>query len=158
MNVALLWRWVVRQLEGAARAAGRFLGPFPPAGPDAKFTPDFRVHASYGRFVFSMHALGPRQEPLFRAGVHTAINGSDSRQKARPPRHRAEMALIANAQRHGDLHRYESTRPWINRVHPSSITNSSSLKGSEIVVGEIIDMPSASNTVATIRSTTTKTM
>ena len=54
--------------------------------------------------------------------------------------------------------RYDSTSPWISRVQPSSITNSSSLNGSEIVVGEIIDMPSASRMVATIRSTTTNTM
>jgi hypothetical protein len=56
------------------------------------------------------------------------------------------------------IQRYDSTRPWMSRAQPSSITNSSSLNGSEIVVGEIIDMPSASRIVATIRSTTTKTM
>lgn len=54
-------------------------------------------------------------------------------------------------------YRYDNTSPLIKRVHPSSITNSSSLKGKEMVVGAIIDMPSASSTVATMRSTTTKT-
>jgi hypothetical protein len=84
MKVAFLWRLAVRQLDGAGRAIGRFLGPFPPADPDAKFTPDFRVHASYGRFVFSMHALAPRQEPLSQVDVHDAIEGPDSGQAKWP--------------------------------------------------------------------------
>ena len=147
MRVALLWRSALRQLQGALRATRRFFGPFPVAEPDARFTPGFRVHASYGRFVFSMHALAPRQEPLCQVGVHAAAGASAF------DRRRADDAAPT-----GEPHRYESTSPWINRVHPSSITNSSSLNGSEIVVGEIIDMPSASSTVATIRSTTTNTM
>ena len=104
MKVAFLWRLAVRQLHGAGRAIGRFLGPFPPAGPDARFTPDFRVHASYGRFVFSMHALAPRQEPLCQSDVHDALNGSGSAQANWPARHPAEMALIAGASRRTRRH------------------------------------------------------
>lgn len=102
MKVAFLWRLAVRQLDGAGRAIGRFLGPFPPAGPEAEYTPDFRVHASYGRLVFSMHALAPRQEPFCQADVHDAIEGSDPGQAKWPARHPAEMALIAPSDpRHG---------------------------------------------------------
>ena len=78
MKVALLWRSAVRQLAGAGRAIGRFAGPFPPAEPGARFTPDFRVHASYGRFVFSMHALAPREAPLCQTDVHDAIRGAQA--------------------------------------------------------------------------------
>ena len=104
MKVAFLWRWAVRQLHGAGRAIGRFLGPFPPAGPDAEYSPDFRVHASYGRLVFGMHALAPRQEPLCPADVHDAIKGSDGVPAKWPARHPAEMALIANASRRTRRH------------------------------------------------------
>ena len=74
MKFDLLWRSAIRHLVGAGRATGRFLGPFPPVEPGARFTPGFRVHASYGRFVFGMHALAPRPEPLSQADVHDAIS------------------------------------------------------------------------------------
>ena len=86
MKVALLWQSAVRRLCGAGRATGRFLGPFPPVEPGAKFTPGFRVHASYGRFVFGLHALAPRQEPLCQADVHDAAKGSDFNLSDRPSR------------------------------------------------------------------------
>jgi len=63
MKVALLWLSAERQLRGAGRALCRFFGPFPPVQPGARFTPGFRVHASYGRFVFNLRALAPRQRP-----------------------------------------------------------------------------------------------
>ena len=75
MKVALLWRSAVWQLAGTGHAIGRFAGPFPAAEPGARFTPDFRVHASYGRFVFSMHALAPREAPHCQTDVHDAIQG-----------------------------------------------------------------------------------
>ena len=74
MNVALRWLSAVRQLRDAGRATGRFLGPFPPVEPGSRFTPEFRVHASYGRFVFSLHALAPRPEPLSHVDVHDALS------------------------------------------------------------------------------------
>lgn len=76
MKAALLWRSAVRQLAGAGRAIGRFAAPFPPAGPGARFTPGFRVHASYGRFVFSMHALASREAPNCQMDVHDAIRAA----------------------------------------------------------------------------------
>ena len=89
MKVSFHGGSTARSLVRAGRAIGRFFGPFPPAEPGARFSPDFRVHASYGRFVFSMHALAPRQEPLSQADVHDAIQGSQVKQ----------MALIAKTNR-----------------------------------------------------------
>ena len=99
MKVALSWQSAVRQLRGAGRAIARFFGPFAPVEPGARFTPGFRVHASYARFVFSLHALAPRQEPLCQADVHDAIKGSDVHRTDWPARHPGEMASIANASR-----------------------------------------------------------
>ncbi len=99
MNVSLLWRLAEQRLVHAGRAIGRFFGPFPPVEPGARFSPNFRVHASYGRFVFSMHVLAPRQDPLSQADVHDAIPGSQVRQMAWPARNPGEMALIAKEKR-----------------------------------------------------------
>ncbi len=54
--------------------------------------------------------------------------------------------------------RYDITSPCTSSDQPSSATNSSSLNGTEIVVGEIICMPSASRMFATSRSTTMNTI
>ena len=102
MKVSLIWRSATSRLVVAGRAIGRFFGPFPPIEPGATFTPEFRVHASYGRFVFSMHALAPRADPLCHADVHDAIQGSQVKQTDWPARHPGEMALIATAQRRPD--------------------------------------------------------
>jgi hypothetical protein len=111
MKVALLWRSAVRPLVGAGRAIGRFFAPFPPPEPGARFTPDFRVHASYGRFVFGLHAFAPRQEPFCQTDVHDAIKGAALDPVDWPPRHPGEMALIANAARRPR----RSHRPSIDR-------------------------------------------
>jgi hypothetical protein len=65
----------------------------------ATFTPELRLNESYGRFVFSMHALAPRAAPLCQADVHDAIQGSQVEQTPWPARHPGEMALIAKANR-----------------------------------------------------------
>src|SRR5471032_1000795 len=99
MKVSLLWGATARSLVRVGRAIGRFFGPFPPIEPDAAFTPEFRLNASYGRFVFSMHALAPRAAPLCQADVHDAIQASQVEQMSWPARHPGEMALIAKADR-----------------------------------------------------------
>ena len=70
---AIAWRSVPQRLARIGRAIGRFLGPFPPVEPGARFTPEFRLNASYGRFVFSLHALAPRAESLRQVDVHEAF-------------------------------------------------------------------------------------
>ncbi len=99
MKVALLWLSAVRKLEGAGRAIGRFFGPFPPTEPGAHFTPVFRVHPSYGRFVFSMHALAPRADSLRQVDVHDAFTQAHAEVSDWPARHPGEMALIAGTPR-----------------------------------------------------------
>ena len=46
----------------------------------------------------------------------------------------------------------------ISKVQPSTRTNSMSLKGIEMIMGESIIMPMDINTLATIKSMTTKGM
>jgi hypothetical protein len=99
MKVKLLWHSTARRLVVAGRAIGRFFGPFPPVEPGARFTPNFRVHASYGRFVFSMHALAPRLDPACQVDVHDAYTGAQAAQVDWPARHPGEMALLAKAPR-----------------------------------------------------------
>ncbi len=94
MKLALPWHSAIRKLKGAGLAIGRFLGPFPPAGPGASFMPAFRVHASYGRFVFSVHALAPREESLRRVDVHDAFTRSRPEQADDPARSSAERVVI----------------------------------------------------------------
>jgi len=99
MKVKLLWHSMARRLVVAGRAIGRFFSPFPPIEPGARFTPNFRVHASYGRFVFNMHALAPRLDPACQVEVHDAYTGAKMAQADWPARHPGEMALIAKALR-----------------------------------------------------------
>ena len=47
---------------------------------------------------------------------------------------------------------YPLIRPWMSSVHPLTITNSSSLNGSDIVTGETIIMPIASRMLETMMS------
>jgi hypothetical protein len=84
MKVKLPWRSMARRLVVTRRAIGRVFGPFPPIEPGARFTPNFRVNASYGRFVFSMHALAPRLDPACQVEVHDAYTGAQPVERTSP--------------------------------------------------------------------------
>jgi hypothetical protein len=99
MKFSLPWPSATRRLAAAGRALARLFGPLPPSDPGATFTPGFRVSASYGRFVFSLHALAPRADPLCQADVHDATRRSQAEVNDWPARHPGEMALIAKTQR-----------------------------------------------------------